>query len=254
MESLETLIGFAFADRALLEEALTHASLANKARSARRSNQRLEFLGDAVLQLTLSELLYRLWPQADEGFLTKARARLVSTTALARLARGLQLGSHLAMDRAEEANGGRDRDSILADALEALAGAVYLDAGLDACSQWLARLFAEEVARLQAEPGDDNPKGQLQERLQGINREAPTYHLLAAAGPDHLRVFEVEVRWNGRSLGKGKGRSKKEAETAAARQAWLTVDKLCTACGSSFRKSECIRITATCPWFLTWRA
>jgi ribonuclease-3 len=220
MEPLEYLIGYAFSDRLLLEEALTHASLAKKKTLSLRSNQRLEFLGDAVLQLTLSEVLYRLWPDADEGTLSKARSRLVSTAALACMARRLGLGQFLRMDRGEETNGGRDRDSILADCFEAITGAVYLDGGMTASQALVERLFAPDLIQLQAQPEDQNPKGRLQEKLQSLNREAPTYSLLETSGPDHERSFIVEVRWNGRVLGRGTGRSKKEAETAAAQSAW----------------------------------
>ncbi len=216
MEPLESRIGHAFRNRLLLEEALTHASLSKKRTLSPRTNQRLEFLGDAVLQLALSEVLFQLWPDANEGALSKARARLVSTTALAALARRLELGSFLHMDRGEEASGGRDRDSILADAFEALTGAVFLDAGMDGCRCVVDRLFREDLARLLAEPADPNPKGRLQEVLQAVNRQAPTYHLLDSSGPDHQRSFVVEVSWEGRALGSGSGKSKKEAEAAAA--------------------------------------
>ena len=220
MEPLESLIGYTFSQPLLLEEALTHASLAKKRALSLRSNQRLEFLGDAVLQLTLSEVLFRLWPEADEGTLSKARSRLVSTAALAGMARRLGLGQFLRMDRGEDANGGRDRDSILADCFEAITGAVYLDGGMRASQDLVRRLFEPDLIQLQAQPEDQNPKGRLQEKLQSLNREAPTYQLLETSGPDHERSFIVEVRWNGRVLGKGVGRSKKEAETAAAQSAW----------------------------------
>ena len=223
MEPLEQRIGHEFHDSGLLEEALTHASLAKKRGLQMRSNQRLEFLGDAVLQLTLSEVLYRLWPEADEGTLSKARARLVSTTALAALARRLELGRFLRMDRGEDSNGGRDRDSILADAFEAVTGAVFLDGGMLACQNVVERLFRDELIRLQEEPGERNPKGRLQELLQALNRQGPVYEVKDSSGPDHLRSFVVEVRWEGRTLAAGSGRSKKEAETAAATQA---LDKL----------------------------
>ncbi len=219
IEALEKRIGHAFTNRPLLEESLTHASLAKKRGLQLRSNQRLEFLGDAVLQLALSEVLYRLWPDADEGALSKARARLVSTAALADLARRLELGRFLRLDRGEEACGGRDRDSILADAFEALTGAVYLDGGMSACQIVMERLFRDDLIRLQSEPGESNPKGRLQELLQALNRQAPTYEVKDSSGPDHLRSFMVEVCWEGRILGWGSGRSKKEAETAAATSA-----------------------------------
>lgn len=220
MERLETLIGYSFSERLLLEEALTHASLAKKRGLGLRSNQRLEFLGDAVLQLTLSEVIFQLWPEADEGTLSKARSRLVSTAALACMARRLGLGQFLRMDRGEEANGGRDRDSILADCFEAVTGAVHLDGGMVASQALVKRLFEPDLIQLQAQPEEQNPKGRLQEKLQSLNREAPTYHVLETSGPDHERSFVVEVRWNGRILGRGAGRSKKEAETAAAQAAW----------------------------------
>lgn len=220
MTSLESLIGYTFSDGRLLEEALTHASLAKKLKHEVPSNQRLEFLGDAVLQLTLSEVLFRLWSGADEGTLSKGRSRLVSTMALANMARRMGLGVYLKVDRGEEANGGRDRDSILADAFEAITGAVYLDGGIEACQELVKRLFEPDLALLQAQPEDQNPKGRLQEKLQALNREAPTYHLLESSGPDHDRSFIVEVRWNGRVLGRGVGRSKKEAEAVAAGAAW----------------------------------
>lgn len=225
MEPLEQRIGHVFHDRSLLEEALTHASLAKKRDVSLRSNQRLEFLGDAVLQLALSEVLYRLWPDADEGLLSKARARLVSTTALAAQARRLDLGRFLRMDRGEDSNGGRERDSILADAFEAVMGAVFLDGGMTAGQGAVERLFREELIRLQEEPGERNPKGRLQELLQALNRQGPTYEVKDSSGPDHLRCFVVEVRWEGRTLALGSGRSKKEAETAAASMALDTLSE-----------------------------
>lgn len=227
MPSLESLIGYTFSNAKLLEEAVTHASLAKKLKHEVPSNQRLEFLGDAVLQLTLSEVLFRLWPNADEGTLSKGRSRLVSTLALANMARRMGLGRFLKMDRGEESNGGRDRDSILADAFEAITGAVYLDGGIGAGQELVKRLFEPDLAELQAQPEDQNPKGRLQEKLQSLNREAPTYHVLESSGPDHDRSFVVEVRWNGRVLGRGVGRSKKEAEAAAAGVAWAAE----TGCG-----------------------
>lgn len=219
MERLQALIGYQFTDIQLLNEALTHASLCRKVEPERRSNQRLEFLGDAVLQLALSQMLFQRLDEADEGVLSKARARLVSTTALATLAKQIQLGEFLLMDRGEESSGGRQRDSILADAFEALIGAVFLDAGSATCQTVIEALFASSLDELVQTPDDQNPKGQLQELLQAINQQAPTYHLLDTTGPDHQRQFLVEVCWDTQPLGQGKGRSKKEAETAAAEQA-----------------------------------
>jgi len=221
MERLQALIGYEFNDHRLLDEALTHASLARRFEPRRRSNQRLEFLGDAVLQLALSQILFRLLDEADEGTLSKARARLVSTTALAALARRIQLGEFLQMDRGEEASGGRQRDSILADSFEALIGAIFLDGGMTTCQSVIELVFAPELADLLRTPEDQNPKGQLQELLQALNHQAPTYRLLNTSGPDHLRLFTVEVCWGSKSLARGQGRSKKEAEIVAAEQALL---------------------------------
>ena len=216
MHPLEAVIGHTFRDPALLTEALTHASLAYESQRPRSHNQRLEFLGDAVLQLTLSESLYRKLPHADEGVLTKARARLVSAKALSRLASAIKLGSHIQMGRGEEANGGRDRESSLADALEAVAGAVFLDAGLDAARGVVSHLFASELESIIAAPQESNPKGQLQELVQAEGSTPPEYQIVSQAGPDHSKLFEATVTWQGVILGTGTGKSKKDAQAAAA--------------------------------------
>ncbi|MCB1226565.1 MAG: ribonuclease III [Verrucomicrobiales bacterium] len=222
METLETLIGHTFKDRRLLAEALTHASLCRRRDGPRVSNQRLEFLGDSVVGLLLAEALYERCPDGDEGVLTRWRAQLVSAQALAARARELNLGSYLSMDAGEANSGGRERESILADALEALIAAVYLDQGLTATRRMVLRLFEKPLAELVkgggAPAADANPKGHLQEMLQAINQETPRYELLQSSGPDHDRWFEVRVIWGEKELGRGRGRSKKEAEAEAARQ------------------------------------
>ena len=219
MESLEQVIGHTFRDSALLQLALTHGSVGYENQRAHSDNQRLEFLGDAVLQLALSHLLYQRLPQADEGVLTQARAQLVSTKALARIARRIGLGAHLRMGRGEEANGGRDRESTLADTLEAVAGAIHLDSGNDAAHLFAARLFAEELEALSKGPLDANPKGRLQELIQAVGVEPPLYEILGAEGPDHAKNFVASVSWKGAQLGRGDGRSKKDAEVQAAQAA-----------------------------------
>lgn len=219
MDTLETILGHTFRDPALLQLALTHGSVGYENQRPQADNQRLEFLGDAVLQLVLSHLLYARSPRADEGVLTKARAQLVSTKALARLARQIGLGAHLIMGRGEEANGGRDRDSTLADALEAVAGAVYLDAGSQAAHEFAARLFVSDLHALEQGPLERNPKGELQELIQAVNATPPVYSIVAADGPDHAKSFCAAVSWLGHELGRGSGRSKKEAETDAAQTA-----------------------------------
>ena len=219
MDMLETILGHIFRDPSLLQLALTHGSIGYEAQCAHTDNQRLEFLGDSVLQLALSHLLFQRLPQADEGVLTKARAQLVSTKALARIARRIGLGAHLRLGRGEEANGGRDRDSTLADALEAIAGAIHLDAGSDAAHQFAARLFADELNALNHGPLDNNPKGQLQELIQSVGTAPPLYEIIGEDGPDHAKNFIATVSWQGTQLGRGNGRSKKEAEVQAAQAA-----------------------------------
>lgn len=219
MEKLETILGHTFRDPSLLRLALTHASVSYENQRFHEDNQRLEFLGDAVIQLSLSHFLYRKLPNADEGVLTKSRAHLVSTKALARMARRLGLGDFLIMGRGEEANGGRERDSSLADVMEAIAGAVYLDAGLEVTSAFVAHLFAEDLQLACAGQLEPNPKGQLQEQLQAISQIPPSYDILSEKGPDHAKHFVASVSWMNQELGRGSGRSKKEAEAQAAQQA-----------------------------------
>lgn len=219
MESLEDLIGHTFQNPALLRVALTHPSLAYETQHEHPDNQRLEYLGDAVLQLVLSHHLYEAFPHSAEGALTKLRSRLVSRPALAAYGRRLELGNHLLMGRGEESSGGRQRDSALADAVEALVAAVYLDAGLVAVVQVILRLCGEELRLVMEQPTEVNPKGQLQELLQTLTKGSPRYVIISEEGPDHKKSFVARVDWNGQTLGTGAGTSKKEAETAAAQTA-----------------------------------
>lgn len=226
MQSLEERLNHSFSRPELLRQALTHPSAAADFKNHRLfNNQRLEFLGDAVLQLALSETLYRLYPDKAEGLLTKLRTRLVQTNALARVARGIDLGPRLHLSRGEESNGGRNRDNILADAMEAVIGAVFLDGGYKAALAFIENLWKRELAVIAAAPVELNPKGQLQEILQDYGGVTPTYRIIASEGPDHEKSFLAVVTWNGHDLGQGSGRSKKEAETAAARAA-LESEKL----------------------------
>ncbi len=221
MDSLESILGYTFRQPALLTEALTHASLAYEQQRPTKDNQRLEFLGDAVLQLILSDALFHRMPDTDEGGLTKTRASMVSTKALAKLARSLRLGRFIEMGRGEDANGGRDRDSTLADVFESLVGAAFLDGGLEAASAIVLRLMEELLFNHQANAEEtiQNPKGALQEMTQDVTNQLPVYQILGTSGPDHERIYESTVSWKGQLLGNGKGRSKKEAEIEAARAA-----------------------------------
>src|SRR5205807_2139566 len=179
-------------------------------------NQRLEFLGDAVLQLVLTSELYEKFPVMGEGPLTKARAQMVNRRALAKQGRRLGLGEHLILSRGEEASGGRERPSALADAYEALLGAIFLDGGFDAAQEFILRQFRGAFGQLSVIPILENPKGELQEFLQSSSSEAPQYHVISATGPDHDRVFECTVHHGGIELARGQGKSKKAAESEAA--------------------------------------
>ncbi len=219
MESLESRLDYKFRNSLLLAEAMTHPSLAYESQQPHFDNQRLEFLGDAVLQLILTEDLFKMFPEFPEGKLTKLRSRLVSRRALARFALTIDLGSYVLLGKGEEATGGRRRVSTLADAFEALMGAVYLDAGYEPCRELVLRLFQKEIEALAGSPEERNPKGELQECLQAIQPEPPEYEILGETGPDHRKVFTAKVVWRGLELATGKGKSKKEAEARAAGEA-----------------------------------
>ncbi len=212
----QTRLGYKFRDEGLLRLALTHPSIAHEDNAPVPHNQRLEFLGDAVLQLVLTQELYEKFPTFDEGPLTKARAKLVNRRALAERALALDLGAHLILSRGEEMHGGRERPSALADVFEALLGAIFLDGGFEAASKFILSEFGAAFGELGEFPGIENPKGELQELLQARSSKAPEYHVVSAVGPDHDRVFECTVEHEGVELARGSGKSKKIAESNAA--------------------------------------
>jgi ribonuclease-3 len=215
-EELQNQMGYAFRDPGLLQLALTHPSVAHEPGGPGQTNQRLEFLGDAVLQLVLTRELYEKFPAFEEGPLTKARAKLVNRRSLAEHGRDLGLGRHLAMSRGEQMHGGRERPSALADAFEALLGAILLDGGFAVAQAFILRRFHEAFDGLSAIPILENPKGELQEFLQAVSPDAPQYLVVSATGPDHDRVFECTVHHGGAELARGFGKSKKAAESEAA--------------------------------------
>jgi ribonuclease-3 len=219
MEALEARIHYTFKNPRLLAEALTHPSLAYETQGPHFDNQRLEFLGDAVLQLILTRKIFLLFPGLDEGSMTKLRSQLVSRTALQRYAQRIELGAYLLMGKGEAASGGRDRPSTLADAVEALVGAIYMDSSLDEATVVVLQLCREEIASLDLDQEHLNPKGRLQEILQATGAPSPSYEMLDQRGPDHRKEFVSRVFWQGEALGTGQGSSKKLAETAAAREA-----------------------------------
>ena len=229
LSELQNRLGYAFRDEGLLRLALTHPSVAHEsgvptaggdaAQRRPAHNQRLEFLGDAVLQLVLTGELYEKFPAFDEGPLTKARAKLVNRRTLAEHARALDLGGHLILSHGEEMHGGRERPSALADTFEALLGAIFLDGGFDAAREFILREFSAAFGKLSVLPTIENPKGELQELLQARSPEAPEYHVVSTTGPDHDRVFECTVQHEGVELAHGRGKSKKAAESDAASSA-----------------------------------
>jgi len=216
LTALQDRLAYTFHNEGLLRLALTHPSVAHESGGPAEHNQRLEFLGDAVLQLVLTRELYEKFPAFDEGPLTKARAKLVNRRTLAEHARVLGLGAHLILGRGEETHGGRERPSTLADAFEALLGAIFLDGGFDTAREFILREFGGAFSKVSVLPTIENPKGELQELLQARSPEAPEYRVVSATGPDHDRVFECTVRHGGVELARGSGKSKKAAESDAA--------------------------------------
>lgn len=218
MKTLEERIGYTFRDRSLLENALTHSSYANEHREAGMpSNERLEFLGDSILGLVVADHLYRTRPDLPEGDLTRIRAALVCEGSLVEVAKGLDLGSYLKLGRGEESGGGRHRPSIQADAVEAMLAAVYLDGGIGQARRLIHELIVDQEQERTAAGRDY--KTALQELVQRTSGQVLAYRLIGESGPDHAKTFEMEVLLNGTAIGSGSGRSKKEAEQAAAKTA-----------------------------------
>jgi ribonuclease-3 len=220
-ESLQQAIEYRFRDRGLLEHAMTHTSRANEDISGGvRDNESLEFLGDAVLGFVIADLLFVEFPDFDEGQKSKTKAVLVSTATLARQAERLSLGDHLLLGRGEEKTGGRRKQALLADGYEALIAAVYLDGGIEHARAFIARGFRDLIADVrQHGVGGQDYKSALQELLQSRDQPLPEYRLVGAVGPDHQKLFEVEVAVENESLARATGASKKEAEQEAARRA-----------------------------------
>ncbi len=212
-------LGHVFQNIELLELALTHPSIAYGQGLGTPHNQRLEFLGDAVLQLVVTLELYEKFPALGEGPLTQARAEMVNGRTLALQSRAMRVGPFLRMSWSEEATGGRERSAALANAFEAVVGAIFLDGGLPAARTFVLRRFRDAFGQLDALPSFHNPKGELQEFLQAESAEPPVYQLIAVTGPDHGKSFECAVSYRGELLGRGTGTSKKAAESEAAREA-----------------------------------
>ncbi|TVX97708.1 ribonuclease III [Cohnella terricola] len=218
-QQLQERLNLTFRNSALLKQAFTHASYVNEQRGARiADNERLEFLGDAVLQLTVSEYLFRLYPDSPEGELTRLRASIVCEPSLVRFAEALEFGKVVLLGKGEEQTGGRSRPSLLADAFEAFLGALYLDQGLDVVRSFLERHMFPALPRDGQAPLKDY-KTELQEKVQQLSMGALDYRIVEEKGPAHDREFVAVVGIGKQQLGKGVGRSKKEAEQQAASEA-----------------------------------
>jgi ribonuclease III len=225
LDDLQRRLGYRFSKPELLKLALTHPSVAHETTAQIPHNQRLEFLGDAVLGLVLTQELYQRFDTVSEGPLTKARAQMVNRRSLAEQARRFELGEFLILSRGEESSGGREKQSALADAFEAVLGAMFLDGGFEAARDFILKCFGDAFGHLTRIPNIDNPKGELQEMLQARSIDAPQYQTTSVTGPDHDRLFECAVFHEGRELGRGKGKSKKSAESEAALAALRTLQK-----------------------------
>ena len=219
MKELEQIIGYEFKDKSLMLRALSHTSYINEVKSIPESNERLEFLGDSVLSIIVSEYIFRNFKQYPEGELTKLRASLVCEKSLAAFAREIELGKFLFLGKGEQQNGGRERPSILADAFEALLAAMYLDGGMEIARNHVMRFIKDEIKHHTVEEAFHDYKTQLQEIIQKNPGEELSYVLVAEEGPDHDKHFTVEVRLNSNVIGQGDGHSKKQAEQSAAKKA-----------------------------------
>lgn len=218
MKALENNLKYSFKHKELLLNALTHSSYANEARNGITSNERLEFLGDSVLSIIVADYLYKEFSSLPEGELTKLRASLVCEKSLCEFSRELEIGKFLRLGKGEDKGGGRERNSILADAFEAVLAAIYLDGGMEVARKHVMRFILKELKHTDDEVFKDY-KTALQEIIQRNPEESVSYYLTGESGPDHDKVFDVEVRLNSNVIGRGKGKSKKQAEQMAAKQA-----------------------------------
>ncbi len=214
----EKKIGYTFKDKELLHEALSHSSYANEFKNSRNSNERLEFLGDSVLSIVVSEYLFKHFKHLPEGDLTKIRASLVCETALFEFSKKIDLGQHILLGKGEENSGGRERPSIVSDAFEAVIAAVFLDGGLDEARKYVLGFMPEDIDRYRNRSNGDY-KTILQEVIQRNREEKVEYFLKSQTGPDHNRVFVIQVMLNSNVIGTGEGHSKKQAEQMAAKEA-----------------------------------
>lgn len=222
LDNLQKKMGYTFRNMELLDRAFRHASYVNEmGQSDLEDNERLEFLGDAVLDLAISHILMDRFPDVDEGALSRYRSMVVNESGLCAVASSLKLGGHIMLGKGEEQTEGRKKPSILANTMEALLGAVYLDAGFDESFHVIKRLFSSSLKRVGSQEMVHDFKSRLQEFTQKISKTVPKYRLVHEKGPPHDKRFFVEISYEGKTLAQGDGRSKKEAEQRAAREALL---------------------------------
>lgn len=228
LENLQKKLSYNFKNIDILREALTHKSFVNENPDLKlNDNERLEFLGDAVLDLVISTYLLKNFPHFQEGELSKLKSLVVNESSLSRIAAGMDIGQHLFLGRGEEQTGGRKKDSLLANALEAIIAAIYLDGGLDAADDFIRMTFTEDIMVIAREGISLDYKTDLQEYCQARGLSLPVYKVVRESGPDHKKTFEIELLIDGELYGIGTGRSKKEAEQKAAEGALKNLtDKL----------------------------
>ncbi len=225
IKDLEKTLGIQFKDNSLLKRALTHRSYLNENRDVEKNNERLEFLGDAVLELIVSDHLYSNYPNRPEGELTSFRSAIVRTESLADASRELEYGKYLRMSKGEEETGGRDKDYILANTFEAVLGAIYLDQGYEQCKKLVDKILISKIKNIVERRLDIDSKTKIQEIAQAKYKETPTYEVLKEYGPDHNKKFVVGVKLGNKIIGKGKGESKQKAEEAAAQKGLKYIEK-----------------------------
>ncbi|MCL2169260.1 MAG: ribonuclease III [Defluviitaleaceae bacterium] len=222
---IEKIIGYRFKDKKILENALIHSSFVNENKAAHRiHNERLEFLGDAVLELVTSDYIFINFPDMSEGDMTKLRAGVVCEPSLAECARKIELGEHIKMGKGEVAGGGRERDSVLSDAYEALIGAIYMDGGYMPARDFILAALKDDIHSQKGLRWIADCKTHLQEQLQRTSQSPIEYYVIKEEGPEHEKIFTVELKYEGKVLAQGSGRNKKEAEQAAARLAIETYE------------------------------
>lgn len=227
LSKLENDLGYAFTDLILLKQSLSHKSYVNEKKLSELNHyERLEFLGDAVLELGISDLLMHHFPDSREGEMSKLRASIVNETALSEVARNLQLGDYIFLGKGEEQCDGREKNSLLADALEALLGAIYLDSGFHSVFGIIKKLFMSVITRATKEDINRDYKTKLQEEVQNMFKMTPQYRLVNELGPDHDKTFEIHLYISGKKVGTGLGKSKKQAEQNAAMEALDNMERI----------------------------